>query len=71
MNDLKNKKIENELAEAIFNVLVKNNVRTSYHENGNAVFLELHIECKYLYNMGVAKLIDLEIDSKISEHNKN
>ena len=62
--------LENELAEAIFKVLTKNNVKTGYHENGNGQYLDVKIDFKYLYNQGDAKLIDLDVSNKISEHNK-
>jgi len=63
------KHLENELADAILQVFLKNKVHTGYHENGHGKFLDINIDFKYLNNHDIM-VTDLEVESKISEYNK-
>lgn len=63
------KHLENQLADAILQVFTKNNVHTGYHDNGQGKFLDINIDFKYISNHDII-IKDLEVESKISEYNK-
>ena len=56
--------IENDLAEAINQILVKHNIRTDYSKDGAGQWINLNINFKYMYNDGANKLNNLELSFK-------